>query len=321
MLTLLGYLSVGWQVGVPGFRSDAGEARLDLLKHTSTQTFFVLGAWTIIVFLATRLWVRGQKTVSKVELWLALVVTSLLILSLGSRGNLFQPIATVLIARHYLHRRTKIGLTSLGVAVAFVAASALGWARDTMAYTSSTLRDLEFNPASLYYLYFYISTPVRTLGEIMQRIPRYVPYQHGYLSFGALASALPGFHNESSDMFFRRILGSEFIGFGQPATLLGPMYGDFGMTGVALQMFGVGIFYVWMYSWMCRRPTFFRAVMYAWVSQVIIYGLFGSLLPFITGLVAPLGWILLDRIIRLPPVGTRSLSSAIARTGDSGNHA
>ena len=314
-LTFLAYLAVGFQVGIPGLRSNPGEARLDLLKHTITQTFFVLGAWTVLVFLATRLWTTNQNLTTKVMLWLALAVTSALILTLGSRGNLLQPVATVLVARHYLCRRTKIGMTLLLAAVVFVAASALGWARDTMAYTSSTLRDLQFDPSSLYYLYYYISTPVATLGQIIERIPRYVPFQHGSLSFGALTSLLPGYHNESSDMFFRRILGSEFIGFGQPATLLGPMYGDFGMTGIVLQMFGLGILYTRMYSWMSRRPTFHRALMYAWVSQVILYSLFGSLLTFVTILLAPMGWILLDRFLRVPRAAGSSLAPAIATTG------
>lgn len=312
-VALLAYLSIALQVGVPALHSDVGEKRLELLRTGKSQFIFVFGAWTVIVFLATRLWTGNQtlvRTASK-KIWFALLVASLFVLSLGSRGTLLIPIATIVIARHYLYRKIRVLRALLIGGLMFVAASALGWARDTMAFAETGLKNLEFDASSLYYLYFYVRNSVTTLRDIIEEIPRHVPFQHGYLSLGALASVLPG-HHESSDMFFRRVLGLDFLGFGQPATLLGPMYGDFGIPGVVFQMLLLGFCYTRLYSWMLGKPNLIRVLIYAWVSQTVLFSLFGSLFTYFIDLAVPIGWVLLNSFLVTREADERIIVAATA---------
>ena len=294
------YVLIAIQLGIPGLHAGAGEIRLNLINYGKSQSVFVYGTQLVIILLACKLWSEEGDKKSRWGIWLAIAVASLLLLTLGSRGNLLTPISAIFIARHYLRQKTPL-LPALSIAAAvFVVASLVGWARDMAIYSSYKGEDLQFNIASLIFLYQYITTTVTTLSQIMAEIPRHVPFQHGVLSFGALASVLPG-HHESSDMFFRRILGSEFVGAGQPATLLGPMYGDFGYAGVVVQMFGLGVFYVWIYRWMLEGATVYRAFMYAWISQVILYSLFGSLLTYIGALLIPIAWVSINSTLRVRP--------------------
>lgn len=293
-VSLIAYAIIAAQMGIPGFGAEAAERRLDLLHYGKSQFIFLCSAWTVLIFLATRLWIRAPESSNSSKSTLMLMaVISFLILSLGSRGNLFVPVVTIIVARHYLFRKTNLRWAILlGLAV-FVVASYFGWARDAMGYGETSLGNLQFNGAGLFYLYFYVHNTVTTLRDVIATIPLSVAYQHGYLSFGALASILPG-HHISSDMFFRQILGLNFLGFGQPATLLGPMYGDFGLVGIAAEMFVFGLTYVRMYTWMSEKGSLLSVLVYAWVSQTALFSLFGALLTYAITALVPLSWILIS---------------------------
>jgi oligosaccharide repeat unit polymerase len=112
---------------------------------------------------------------------------------------------------------------------------------------------------------------------------------------------LPG-HHEMSDMFFKRILDSDFVGGGQPATLLGPLYGDFGLMGIAAGMFLVGVVAAGLHARMLSNPTVFRVLIYAWFMQTILFSLFGALIPYITTVWIPLFWWFLDAALFRQPV-------------------
>src|SRR5258706_10134807 len=125
-----------------------------------------------------------------------------------------------------------------------VALNFYGYTRDaTLARGSLSFKTGNATQAAILpviYAYLYVRQPVETLEEVIRVIPRTNPYQHGMLSCDALRTLLPG-HHEMSDMFFKQILGSDFVGGGQPATLLGPLYGGFGLAGIVLGMFAVGV--------------------------------------------------------------------------------
>lgn len=308
--SLLAYLWIAALMGIPGFGSEAAESRLKLLNFGKSQFIFLCGAWTLLILLPTRLWLGNQTLFGRFAIWFVILIGSIMVLSLGSRGNLLIPLATIFICRHYIFRSTKLRWAiPLGIAL-FVTASLFGWARDKMV-TVGGIGNLDLTSTSFTSLYFYVHNTVTTLRDVVATIPRAVPYQYGYLSFGALASLLPG-HHISSDMFFRQILGLEFIGFGQPATLLGPMYGDFGIWGVASQMFLVGMCYTRLYSWMVSRRSLFRIEVYAWVSQLVLFSLFGSLFTYFIDLAIPVGLIILHTYFLSESEQGRNTNSELA---------
>ena len=308
--TVLSYIYVISRIGIIALASDAADRRMDLAKYGSVEAVLFTASWTILVFVTAQLWTGSQHRVTRRLAWIGLCIIAVIILSLGSRGNLFVPFLTAVIARHYLRKRFHIlKLALLGIGM-FVALSFYGYTRDatlargSLSFTNGNATQAAILPAI--YAYLYVRQPVETLQEVIRVIPRTIPYQNGMLSFDALRTLLPG-HHEMSDMFFKQILGSDFVGGGQPATLLGPLYGDFGLAGIVVGMFAVGVVVAKTHSWMLANPTVFRVLIYAWLMQTVLFSLFGALIPYITTIWIPLFWWFLDAaLLRRPAFALRT---------------
>lgn len=297
--TLLAYAYVISQIGIIALDPEAAERRMELGNFGPMQAVLFTASWTILIFLAAHLWTQRETKLVRTFAWLGLAVISLILLSLGSRGYLFVPLLTAVIARHYLRKKFHVLTLVIIGAVVFMGLSFYGFTRDsTISSGTLSLKNGNASQMALFplvYAYLYVRQPVETLQDVTRVIPRTIPYQNGQLTFDALRTLLPG-HHEMSDMFFKQILGSDFVGGGQPATLLGPLYGDFGPLGIIIGMFIVGIIIARTYSWMVARPTVFRVVMYAWAMQTVLFSLFGALIPYITTLWLPLFWWFLDAV-------------------------
>jgi oligosaccharide repeat unit polymerase len=233
----------------------------------------------------------------RLRLWAGVLFVSILLLSLGGRTQLFVPFAVGFVLRHYLERRFRLAKLVFLSLAAFCAVSLFGYLRDTaLVGENQTARWLHLPPAvmPLMYAYLYIRYPVATFRDITVAIPRTVGFQHGALSFGPLNTLLPG-HHQQSDMYFKELLGNDFLGAGQPATLLGPLYGDAGAAGIAGGLLLFGAVLAWIYRWMRSGATAYRVLIYAWVVQTGLFSVFSNLFPYITTLWMPFLWFLLDR--------------------------
>ena len=187
--------------------------------------------------------------------------------------------------------------------MAFLGLSAFGYVRDTADSDSSLQWMLavgippQMVPAATAAVYVRYS--IATFRDVTEMIPAHVPYQLGALTLAPFKTFLPGRQN-MSDIFFRDMLGNDFIGVGEPATLLGPLYGDFGVAGVFFGMFAFGLLLAFLYRRMRAAPDPFRILMYAWVLQSGLFGLFATIFPYITTLLLPLFWYGLHRFLRTP---------------------
>jgi oligosaccharide repeat unit polymerase len=299
-LALLAYVYVILQMGVPALDPDAAERRLEVTKYGPSEAVLFTASWTLLIFAAARLWTSRNAALTRVVAWAGMGVVAFMLLSLGSRGFLFVPLLTAIIARHYLRKRFHpLTLTVLGSLI-FVGLSIYGYTRDStlpkelLSAHKDSVGELAIFP--LIYAYLYVRQPVETFQQITEIIPRTIPYQHGQLTFGALRTLLPG-HHEMSDMYFKQILGSDFTGGGQPATVLGPFYGDFGPAGIVIGMFAVGFVVANVYRWMLEDPTVFRVLIYAWVMQTLLFSLFGAIFPYITTIWIPFFWWLVHSLV------------------------
>jgi oligosaccharide repeat unit polymerase len=295
ILAFAGYVYLIWNIGIPGVSPDAGEQRLKLLNYGPVNAVFFSSAWTTFVFLVLHLRQSRMEKVRRFFVRIVLVVISLMLLSLGSRGYFFIPFLTALIACYYVGPRFKLRSLFIVGVLLFTGLSVYGFVRETYV-TRGFLSVVDAGSVDdwlfpLIYGEVYVRQPVATFRDITQVIPRGIPYQHGALTFGALKTLLPG-HHEMSDMYFKRILGHEFIGFGEPATLLGPFYGDFGVIGVAVGMLLFGVVFAKLHMWMMRNPSTSRAAIYGWAGQTALFSLFGALIPYITTLWVPILWYL-----------------------------
>jgi len=309
LLMLATYGVIVRKIGLPVLSAAAAETRLDVAGVGATQAVFLCSAWTAMAFSlaghAARCW-SGKAALAGVA------VTSVLLLSLGGRGNFFLGFLTLLIAWNYLKRGIRVRTLALAVVALFIAMSAYGFVRDQAFRGTDSVGYLDTMgiPAPvqpMVYAFTYIRGGVATFRDVTALIPSEIPYQHGRLTLLPLATLLPG-HHDMADMFFKNILGHDFVGLGQPATPLGPLYGDFGPPGIFAGMFGFGLLAGWLYRRMRDQPTVSRVLVYAWVMQTGLLGLFASLFPYISTLFVPLLWLGVDRFFSLAPprIGDRA---------------
>ena len=291
------------QFGVPGFSPLAGEERLGI--RGIPHFVFIHCAFTLVVFIPAYLWSR--RTTHRARIGAALLVLFMavaLALLQGGRGQLVVTLLMAFIIFHYLKKSSTLFLLfGLGGA-AIVVLSLIGYLRDYFLMSSYGASMVSLGVLGLpewmfpmTYVLLYVRYSVATFRDITSIIPSNVPYQHGALNFIPFKTFLPG-HHEPADMFFKDILGSQFIGAGQPATLLGPLYADFGALGILAGMFLFGLIAAKAYRTMVRKQTVLSAILYAWVLQTGLLGLFGGLFTYIITLTMPLLWILFDRLAR-----------------------
>jgi len=185
-----------------------------------------------------------------------------------------------------------MGMLAIIALTAFMASAAYAYVRVRAIRSDegeSVWSELVYSSAA-----FTLHTSLSNFRDVVQAIPSEVPYQRGYLTFGALLQILPG-HHESSDEFFKRILANDFVGGGQPGSLLAPFYGDFGLGGILMGMFFFGAFSARVYAWMAKNPTLFRVLMYSWLAQTALSSLYGALVTYFITLWLPFMWWALDR--------------------------
>ncbi len=318
LLTLASYIYMVAGIGVvPALDADAGEIRLRIARYGGAEAVMFTGAWTLIPMLMMYTWYRRPGRGVKLLCFAGVAVVSGLLLSLGGRSYLFVPVLTTMVARHYGKRRFAIGKLALVSVTLFCGISLFGYVRDTSLNGSGFGEDTMGIPGAVVpfvYSYLYIRYPVATFRDITAIIPSKIPYQYGALSFGPLATVLPGRH-EQSDMFFKNILGNDFIGAGQAATLLGPLYADAGLPGIVAGLFFSGMFITRAYAWMLAGPTVIRVLLYAWMMQTLLFSLFVCLFPWITTLWIPAFWMALHLFLRKPRGDGGSLMMAGSLSG------
>lgn len=312
MLASFAYMVVGIGV-VPALVADAGEVRLKISNYGPEQAVMFTAAWSLIPMLMMYVWLRRPKRSKRFLCYGIVALATGLLFSLGARTNLFVPLLTALVAQHYAKAKFRIGRLIVVGAAIFCALSLFGYVRDTSLTGSTSGADqlgISGPIIPFAYAYLYIRYPVATLRDITTIIPAKVPFQWGALTFGPLATILPG-HHQLSDMFFKDILGNNFIGAGQPATLLGPLYGDAGLVGILLGVFLFAQLITRTYRWMHRRPSAFRILLYAWLVQTLLFSLFSNFFPFITTIWIPAFWGLVHLLLRPRPIPERASAQTI----------
>lgn len=289
------YLLLILQLGVPAIHSDVDYRRQDLGEHGYLLFLFLSSTWTLMFFGAADLWRGVQRTLSPTLTFGILATGCLMVASFGNRGFFLTPIVTLIILRHYWKGRIALGQLTAVLAIVLVVAVGYEYVRGSA--LKADFGDTALNDALYFDAAFMIHANLSSFRDIVQTIPSAVPYQHGALTFGPLVQAFPG-HHESSDMFFKRILGNDFLGGGQPGSLLAPFYGDFGVLGILAGMLLFGALSVKVYHWMEEHPTLFRVLIYAWLAQAALLSVYGALVTYFITLWLPFLWWILLRLMK-----------------------
>jgi uncharacterized membrane protein len=101
-----------------------------------------------------------------------------------------------------------------------------------------------------------------------------------------------------SDVVFKDMLGHDFEGAGEPATILGPLYVDFGWTGVFVGMSFYGALLSWTYRRMKSQPSPARIITYAWWLQNCLWGIFCNGFINVYVFLLPIFWMVLYSLAR-----------------------
>ncbi len=289
------YVMLIAQIGIPTIHDDVAFRRAALSSHHYLGAILQSSATTLMLFSAADLW-SHKRTLAPATSIGVIVLGALFLASFGNKGFVIIPLLTLLILRHYWKKAIPGGRFFFVSACLFLISVGYDYTR---AMAVNEMEDTTWDEMLYTAGAFTLYTNLSNFRDIVQAIPSEVPYQHGYLTFGVLLQTLPG-HHESSDEFFRRILGSDFIGGGQPGTVLAPFYGDFGVTGILLGMFLFGAFSAKTYGWTKEKPTFFRVLLYSWLAQTAILSVYGALVTYIITLWLPFMWWVLHRWMSTP---------------------
>lgn len=284
--------------GVPSLSSDAAEARLAL--HGPIYQLFIEGAWTSFILLPVLLWVGGADRQMRWRYFSVLALLAVLMSLLAGRANVVIPLITLLIARHYTRAKIAASKAVLLAVSVFVAASVAGYFRD-LAFTGSlewlTLLGIPTPVAPFVYSGLYIRYSVATFRDLVALIPAHAPFQWGALSFSPFRTFMPG-RQLMSDEMIKNLLGRSFTGSGEPASLLGPLYADWGVLGISVGMFLFGALCTATYRAMRESRSPLRIVIYAWVMQTAFLSLFACLFPYIGTLLSPLAWLCMNLFMK-----------------------
>ena len=285
------YLLLVAQTGVPAIHADVVFRRENLLSHHYLVAVLLSSATTLMLFLAADLWSKKRVFAPFLSGGI-LGLAALMLGSFGNRGFLVIPLLTLLILWHYWRRPITAGMLAI-ISLTAIMASA-GYEYQRVRAVRSDWGENAWNALLYSSAAFSLHTSLSNFRDVVQAIPSEVPYQRGYLTFGALLQILPG-HHESSDEFFKRILANDLAAGGQPGSLLAPFYGDFGLGGILMGMFFFGAFSARVYTWMAKKPTLLRVLLYSWLTQTALFSLYGALVTYLITLWLPFTWWVLDR--------------------------
>jgi hypothetical protein len=300
-LTLLGtalFVYLVAREGIPILRDDWAESRVDVASQNGIVfAAFLSSFWTVIPMMFVFLWTERRSAAIRWSIYGLAGIEGLMLFSMGSRGLVFIPAFIVVILRHYLVRPWKLA-TLLGVALAaFTAIGVVGYLRDYAGGSGLAALGFPVWVEPLAPAYLYVRAPVATFRDVSALISSRDMFQHGALFLSPFAVLAPG-HHLSSDLFFKALLRHNFLGFGEPATLLGVFYGDFGVPGIFAGMAAVGLVARWAYQAMCRRRSPLATLLFSYYAYVLLFSLFGTLFPYLITLWVPLMFVAVDRFAR-----------------------
>lgn len=289
------WLSIVASEGIPVFRADIDTLRLEIPERHRFPFQVMVGLSNLMMpLIFLYIWSSRQARFRKCLYFFSGLIV-LMIASLGNRGLVLPSLLTIFALRHYLVKRWPVRYIVTAGLVILPVLSISGYYRSLQHFGPTYVIDLlnmglpvPLQPFTNIYL--YVRAPVETFRHVLAVIPSVTSYQQGGLTFGFLAQLLPGRH-PSSDFFFKNLLGHTFEGFGEPASILGTFYADFGPLGVVTGMFCVGVLIKALHVQMFQGSLGWLLA-YCFLWQKLIEGLYGSLFTYVIEIILPVTWII-----------------------------
>lgn len=265
--------------GVPLFASSVEAKRLQLISSGYERILFMGFATTAILILAH---VARERFRVGFRFYAILGITLAVLATTADRGLVVLPVAIGVILAHYLWRplsprHLAAALVALGL---FATAAILYRGINTYGsqYLSEMCRITRLPQGFLPFIPIYLGVWAgpNVFFRLQEIVPSQLPYGHGEYAASSILSFLPG-HQEWAPEAIKRMLDDRFIGLGEPATLLGSFYLDFGHVGLVIGMALAGFAMTALYRRLRARRDVFTAILYAHLSFLMFLSLYGDL--------------------------------------------
>lgn len=228
--------------GVPILAGDLENSRVAALSGSGVPFYLSM---LVMPAVWLRLLSRDGRLASSDYAWCAFA--TLVLLSTGWRNTAVALLFVALTIRHYKRPFQARWIVTLGIGLVLII-TAVGLYR---VYSSqlvyySTYQQLargDYLGAVWTYVVTYPQVFTNNFDLVVQGFPGTMPYQNGASFFWNLQLLVPGNTAQPFDFVLKEGLRRGFSGGGLPPTLVGEMYLNFGVTGIAAGMAGVGVAY------------------------------------------------------------------------------
>lgn len=264
--------------GVPLLSSQIELVRFDVIVSGYIDTLAVsarIGVMVLGIHLLTKPRFRLRENLLSSVL---IVLSLILMASTARRGTVVFPLVVLSVGYHYLKRNFDLGKLVVVGSVGFLAIALFSHYRYVRTFGVEPLRNA-WRPEKLVWMtlgYMTISDNFRTLRLLTETIPARIPFQMGRFTTYGLYSILPG-HQENMGEFQNRIWGWERYS-GSVSTYLGPFYVDFGLAGVVIGSFLIGVLAMFLYNRMLSRPSPYTVLLYSYMAYCLMFMTFSN--PF-----------------------------------------
>ncbi len=267
--------------GVPFLSGSLEEMRLTAISSgwTRAVALLLVPVATLVLAHAATLG-RGEKL--RAPFILLLAASLVLLAATGGRGFVIIPIGTGIVLFHVLRRPLSLGrFAALCLLLALFSSAYLAvrgmshYGTNTYVEYLSTITHLPDPLAPLAPVVLGLRASPVAFGELLDVVPREVPFQLGRFLVAPLVSFLPG-HQAWAPEFIQGALRHEFPGFGEPATIFGSFYLDFGVPGVLAGSFLTGL------AWSALRRRFeamrdlLHAILLAQAAVLVLLSIYGD---------------------------------------------
>jgi oligosaccharide repeat unit polymerase len=246
--------------GIPILFQNVEEGRVEAIRGNAYIAFVALSiSYFFLAYWAQHLASGGKPFSLRMVFLFAIVV--LIQVSFGYRNKLVWFVVTLLVAYNYLYRRLKLRyVVYLGLLMLILVVLAGIWRASTVKDEDS----LNFAFAGIlgYGEHMFKRSTVGLIA-VTEIFPEQESFSFGrvYISH-SLNMLLPG-HQLSFGQWLKEATRLEFSGGGLPPSLVGEFYLNFGMPGVLIGFFLVGLVLSGTYTWMRKYPSVLRVLIYA----------------------------------------------------------
>lgn len=273
LLAVIARVYIYLSSGIPLFSKDIFITRL---KSVESGYIAEIGMSTEIVFMVS---LAGLVLFKKRRLFFIIMILVSFGLSLftGTRTSLIRQLIPGIILFNYMVKKISMKTVIILVLICLVFIGSMNFFRYYKIWGSLVTEDLsskQYRPA-YYWLYFVFrdfKLGPEGLARILEIIPNEHQYQYGRLHILPFLFPLPGNQPQPGEVL-KNMAGLEFPGIGLAATMLASQYADFGLPGIIVGMFLIGILFESVYLLAKRKKHPFYYLIYGSLFITFILGI------------------------------------------------